>query len=133
MGYTTQFTGRIDLDRELTPDEYVTLLEFADERHQPGVDGAPGYNCDWTPTDNYRGIEWDGSEKFYSSEEWMQLIMDRFITPWGIKANGFILAQGEEAGDIWRLLVIDNRVERQNASVMFAASLPPSRLPHIDV
>lgn len=110
MGYTTDFTGRIELDRELSDSEAQAIRDYAEERHTPNVDGAPSYYCQWEPSKDGRGIEWDGGEKFYSSPEWMQLVLDKFITPLGIKANGYIDAHGEDNGDIWRLFVTDNVV-----------------------
>lgn len=123
MGYTTTFSNRINLSRSLTGSEAQTLKNFSDERHGGNVGGyttrVPGYWCDWVPTDDLEGIEWSGMEKFYDADEWMQYILDEFITPWGIVANGVIDAQGEDASDVWRLKVINNKVVVQQGRVVF--------------
>jgi hypothetical protein len=120
IGYTTEFEGRIDLDRELTETEIEVIKAFSEERHggDMNVDpGMPGFWCDWVPTKDGCGIEWNGGEKFYNAAEWMQLIIDRFIEPWGMIANGVINAMGESNGDIWRLHVEDNQVRVSQAVI----------------
>jgi hypothetical protein len=110
MGYTTEFNGRINLSRELNRSETKAIDDFADERHDPST--LPGYNCDWVVTNDGLGIHWNGTEKFYDADAWMQ-----FITPNGIVANGVIDAQGEDPGDRWRLKVADNKVSTVKARV----------------
>lgn len=113
MGYTTEFRGTINLEPVLTAAQVAELETFAEERHGGNVDvyaGFPGFWCQWIPTNDGAGIEWDGNEKFYHGEEWMKLIIDRFLKPWGIVGNGLILAQGEEIDDRWELIVKDNVV-----------------------
>jgi hypothetical protein len=99
----------------------------------------PGLWCQWVPTDDGTAIEWDGGEKFYESAEWMRYIVrlisekpDALELVRMVKAderfeqftfdhvvNGTIDAQGEEPDDRWRLVVTDNKVETQRASVSF--------------
>lgn len=122
MGYTTTFTGRIDLSRELTAREAQAIRDFAEERH--GGDTRhdpqfPGFWCQWVPTKDGTGIVWDGGEKFYDAFEWMRIVIDRFIAPAGIVANGEVLAQGENPSDVWQLRVTDNKVTRINGRVVF--------------
>lgn len=97
-------------------------------------EGQPGLWCKWTPADDGTAIEWDEGEKFYDSVEWMQYLIDHFIghTPiakateperfaflQGHDCNGRIDASGEERGDLWRLLVQDNKVTRQKGTVYY--------------
>jgi hypothetical protein len=97
-------------------------------------DGQPGFWCQWVPTDDGGAIEWSGGEKFYDSPEWMQYIIDHFIgsSPLARQADpegfgflqghackGEIQAEGEEAGDIWRLYVRNNKVTIANATISF--------------
>lgn len=122
MGYTTEFSGRIDLDRELTASEAQAIRDFSEERHGTSTTahaGFPGFWCQWVPSKDGKGIVWDGGEKFYNAAEWMQIVIDRFIVPAGITANGVINAQGESGGDVWRLKVVDNRVQRVAGRIVF--------------
>ncbi|MFJ6215057.1 hypothetical protein ACIQGZ_17230 [Streptomyces sp. NPDC092296] len=108
MGYTTDFTGRIDIAPPLNPSEITYLRKFADTRHNKRVggpyalsneqfgpdviddwdhDGAPGYWCNWEPTGDGAALEWNGGEKFYHSPEWMRYLIDHFLKP-GARAVG---------------------------------------------
>lgn len=106
--------------------------DVLDDNNPP--EGQPGLWCHWTPTDDGTAIEWDGGEKFYYAVEWMQYLLDHFIgrDPLanqhdpavftflvGHVCNGAINASGEESGDLWRLLVTDNEVTRQDAVITY--------------
>ncbi len=107
MGYTTQFKGHFNLDKPLAPEHFYTLKDLGEHRHEGN---APSYYCQWTPTRNGAGIQWDGGEKFYAYAEWLQLICDKYLTPWGYLLNGKVLWQGEEIGDVGHLVVENNKV-----------------------
>lgn len=106
MGYTTEFSGQIDITPPLSEEEIAYLKKFNRTRrmnstkgpyyvdrggdfgqsHDADViayndppEGQPGLWCQWTPTDDGMAIEWDGGEKFYDSPEWMQYLIDHFI------------------------------------------------------
>ena len=163
MGYTTDFEGQVTVEPPLNTAEvtylrkfnetrrmkrskgpyYVGAGGFAGQDHEDDIldynqhpEGQPGLWCKWTPTDDGRAIVWDGVEKFYDSEEWMQYLIDHFLRP-GAHAsgvdfaeqfaaftfnhvvNGVIDAQGERPEDRWRLVVKDNVVSRIDAVVTF--------------
>jgi hypothetical protein len=93
MGYTTEFDGQVTVTPPLNEHEVAYLRRFADTRrmarakgpyytgagfrgqddeadvtdysHPPA--GQPGLWCQWVPTDDGTGIEWDGGEKFYDA------------------------------------------------------------------
>lgn len=87
-------------------------------------EGQPNLWCSWVPTSDGSSIEWSGAEKFYEAEKWMQYLIDHFLRPgryaWMLPflqdhtCNGSILAQGEDIGDRWKLIVTDNQVSVQN-------------------
>ena len=91
--------------------------------------GQPGLWCQWEPSEDGTAIEWDGGEKFYDSEQWMKYLIDHFLKPNCLAKselpflqanhvlNGVINAQGEENDDVWRLVVEDNRVFREDAVI----------------
>lgn len=72
--------------------------------------GQPGLWCQWTPTDDGTRIEWDGGEKFYEYEEWIQYIITHFLQPWGCTLNGCVEWEGEHEEDIGALTVTNNSV-----------------------
>ena len=111
MGYTTKFTGCINLSRALTLKEAKELLEIADlERAEVReITGTDAY-LQWVPTETLDGIVWDGNEKFY---EYVPLL--RWLCGWlkerGIEANGELLWAGDETDDRGRIAVSSNEVE----------------------
>ena len=129
MGYTTEFKGSIAIEPVLTQEHTEALVAFSDERHEGS--GFPSIWCNWIPIEQCRfdgtrhrkeygaAIAWNEVEKFYSSAEWMKYIIDEYLSPWGYTLNGTIEAQGEYPEDRWRLLVEDNKVLTQQATVEF--------------
>lgn len=163
MGYTTDFTGRFDLDRPLATEHAAYLAKFSDTRRMQrdatktakrpdpvraavglpvgddggyfvgaigfaGMDeersvvandilefnnppaGQPGLWCQWVPTEDGRGIEWNGTEKFYFYVEWLEYLIAHFLTPWGYSLSGVVEWQGEESSDSGRIIVKKNVV-----------------------
>jgi hypothetical protein len=70
----------------------------------------PGLWCQWVPTEDLAGIEWDGGEKFYRYEEWLRYIVENFLQPWGYTLNGEVTWEGEESDDTGTLYAIGNYV-----------------------
>jgi hypothetical protein len=109
MGYTTEFTGAVELGRKLTMAEAKELLEIADaERGAKTVTGIDAY-FQWVPADTLQHIVWDGNEKFYDYVEQMEWLC-RWLLDRTISANGTLYWQGEETGDTGTITVTDNKV-----------------------
>jgi hypothetical protein len=89
----------------------------------------PGLWCQWVP-DEYADppgseLGWDGGEKFYNAAEWMEYIVNKLLSPAARayvdahlnederlksftcdhKVDGVIEAEGEEPGDLWKIVV----------------------------
>jgi len=158
MGYTTDFSGSVEVSPALSQEEQEFLWRFADTRHcqrKEGLyylrkdeedinsggtvtngndpeQGAPGLWCQWVPTDDGTGIEWDGGENFYSAEQWLSFLIEHFLKP-NCRAkqadperfaflqehtcNGEIFASGEDSEDHWRITVMDNVVYVHRAHI----------------
>jgi hypothetical protein len=71
----------------------------------------PGLWCQWVPTKDDKGLEWDGNEKFYAYTEWLTYIVENFLKPWGYVLNGTVKWQGEDSSDKGRLVVENNVVK----------------------
>ncbi len=160
MGYTTDFTGSVSVQPPLTAAEADYLRRFAESRrftridgpyalHEDGFrgpriidynrppEGQPSLWCDFAPTGDGTGIEWNGAEKFHDAEIWMQYLIDTFLKSGAAVqgelaepvagrtydpafehltfdhvVNGTIEAQGEDPDDTWRLVVRANAVEK---------------------
>lgn len=147
MGYTTDFSGKFDLNKELSPKMAQYLKLFNETRrmkrstdeafgvqgeffvfgggdfgqdHEPNVidhnqqpSTQPSLWCQWTPTEDGMGIEWDGGEKFYSYTEWLVYLIHKVLAPNGYVLNGTVQWQGEEVGDVGEIIVENNRVYTQ--------------------
>lgn len=70
----------------------------------------PGLWCQWIPSDDRMGIEWDGVEKFYNYTEWLVYLIHKILAPNGYVLNGTVTWQGEETGDVGEIIVENNRV-----------------------
>ena len=90
---------------------------FGQKRDESIVDynmppvGQPGLWCQWVVGGDI--LEWDGGEKFYNYEEWLDYLIDNFFDPLGYVLNGDIEWQGEESDDFGIIHVKDNFVEMQ--------------------
>jgi hypothetical protein len=73
----------------------------------------PGLWCQWTPSDDNMGIEWDGGEKFYYYSDWLVYLIHKVLAPNGYVLNGVVTWQGEEIGDVGEIIVENNRVFEQ--------------------
>jgi hypothetical protein len=174
MGYTTDFKGRFDLDKPLTPEHAAYLTKFSETRRMkrdaakaealpdpvrlaaelpigdegayfvgaPGFMGQheddsvldgnlppgqgrdgysrtkpagcqPGLWCQWIPTEDGRGIEWNQGEKFYEYVEWLKYLIAHFLKPWGYVLSGRVTWQGEEHGDHGTIIVENNEVRTE--------------------
>lgn len=97
------FVGlRIPRHREYSAPDVV------DYNREPA--GQPSLWCQWVPSDDGSAIKWDGGEKFYDYVEWLEYIIQHFLTPWGYTLNGDVQWQGEEPGDIGLIVVKDSVV-----------------------
>lgn len=73
--------------------------------------GQPGLWCPWTPDDEDPCVvRWDESEKPYDYVEWLEYMIQHFLSPWGYVLNGTVVWDGEEQGDTGAIVVKDNAV-----------------------
>jgi len=79
----------------------------------------PGLWCQWVPTEDGLGIEWNGTEKFYYYVEWLEYIVENFLKPWGYVLNGAVEWSGEERGDVGIIKVKDNVVTAYQGMVVY--------------
>jgi hypothetical protein len=167
MGYTTDFSGRFELNKPLTAEhaEYLTTFSQTRRMKRNAVEAAlledpvrakvdlpvgnegeyfvggtgsfgqgddnsvenhnyppttqPGLWCQWVPSGDGKGIEWDGSEKFYNYTEWLEYIVQNFLGPWGYKLNGEVNWYGEDPSDVGILVVEDNCVGSRVGRVVY--------------
>ncbi len=79
----------------------------------------PGLWCHWIPNDDGTAIEWDGGEKFYEYDKWMQYLIDNFLSRWGYILNGQIEWEGESRTDRGMIVVKDNKVTTKQGQMVY--------------
>lgn len=122
MGYTTTYAGQISITPPLPAETVTRYTAFYDDN--PHVLSSPssgsrekrGY-CQWEIVEDGSKLVWDGGEKFYDGPAWLKYVIDTFVKPAGSTAAGALLAQGEEVGDVWYLIVEDGRVYTQDVKL----------------
>ena len=114
MGLNTDFHGQFTLDRPLTAKHQTILEEFTEEEHEPSkadADGQPpNLYCQWRPTADGTGLEWDGAEKFYDYSEWLEYLIAHFLKPWGYVLSGEVRYNGWTEGVAGTIIVANNQV-----------------------
>lgn len=76
--------------------------------------GMPSFYCQWVPTEDMMGIEWDGGEKFYNAKEWLEFIIENYLKPWGYVLNGQVeykYGENEYPSEFGFLIIKDNIVD----------------------
>ena len=84
-----------------------------------GSGAMPGLWCQWVPTEDGTGIEWDEGEKFYDYTEWLQFIVDHFLRPWGYVLNGEVTWTGERRDDVGKLIAKNNVVTAVEGRIVY--------------
>lgn len=82
-------------------------------------EGVPGLWCQWVPTEDGTGIEWDQGEKFYEYEAWLTYLIKTFLDPWGYELNGTVQYRGEDPED-FGVLVVENNLLKVHEGVRTA-------------
>lgn len=132
--YLNQFFDVRHMERTKGP--YFVGSDSSDvtENNYPPA-GQPGLWCDLMVSEDGTALEWNGNEKSYDLAEWVEYVINHFLKPNAIAKdsdmnfqflaedghvlNGVLDASGEEAGDIWRIVVKDNIVTKQIAQITY--------------
>lgn len=109
MGYTTEFTGNVQIKPPLNEAEVKFINKFCESRrmnrtggpyfvegngyagqddgpdkvldHNSPPEGQPGLWCKWEASTDGTQIHWSGAEKFYDADKWMAYLIDHFLKP----------------------------------------------------
>ena len=102
---TFTFNGTYGIDGEFyIGDDETSIIDY---NLQPST--QPSLWCQWVMIDGE--LQWDNGEKFYFYVEWLQYIIDNFLTVWDIKLNGNVEYWGERNDDFGTIYVRDNIIE----------------------
>jgi hypothetical protein len=123
MGYNTEFTGSFKLNRALSNDELKAFDKATSDHCVVRNKDMPDSYCCWEfgptdATDSIHELRWDGGEKFYDYHEWLKIIVELFVKPWGCTLNGIVQWQGDDVGDVGVLKVTDNAVWMESGTTI---------------
>ncbi len=82
--------------------------------HNEPPSTQPGLWFQWEPTEDLKGIRWNGAEKFYNFGPWLEYLIVSFLKPWGYTLNGKVTWQGEDPNDKGLLWVNNNELRLLN-------------------
>lgn len=110
MGYYTAFEGSLNFDPPiLLLDQFNTLNKHVEDLFysSPEVKLGP------------QSLEFDRPYgKFYGFEESVRTIVEE-LEKLGRNVHGTIVAEGEETGDIWRLVVRGGKVVKEDTKIVW--------------
>ncbi len=118
MGYTTSFTGKFELNKEITV-SLMNQFEKLNDAEDIGIEWQIEGYCQWMPTKDGMAIQYDGGEKFYDYVEWLEWIIKNLLKPKGYVVNGEVEWSGEESGDLGKITVKDNKVKVKKAKISY--------------
>ena len=110
MGYDTKFQGTLKIEPALPLHLERKLSAFSRERHD---NSFPSIYCQWVPSGSGL-LKWDGKEKFYEYEKWIEFLIDNFLKPNGHVLNGHIFYRGDKFEDAGVIEVENNHVTVRN-------------------
>jgi hypothetical protein len=119
MGYNTHFDGSFRITPPLDAVKATELREFCSREHtvneRPcGCEQQAFAWCSWTVSEDGTTLEIiDGMEKCYDWEDWLQLLIDRFLKPCGCVLTGIVHWSGETQGDCGKVKITsDGKVQK---------------------
>src|SRR5262245_58012868 len=118
MGYSTSFVGEFTISPPLTLKDYNLLVDIAasDTRKDTFPLQArpyPSEFCDWEPTRDGDGLQWNGREKFYDYVEWLEWLIDKVFEPRGYALSGTVQFAGEDFDDRGVIAIKDGVVTKK--------------------
>lgn len=133
MGYSTEFVGGLDLNRDLTHKEWMELKRLGnyDSKHDgyyaefmETPDTIPDSYNKWEPSEDGTQIVWNQAEKFYDYIHWLRWIVKHYLKPRGLVLNGEIRWQGEDMEDVGVINATDNKITTRKLVVEGAVRCP---------
>ena len=123
MGYNTQFKGVLKFKNELTMDQLRELRKYLDEdcRAHPEWEGCEGLTyIDLKLNKSLTGLMWNGAEKTYDLPEKINFVVESVqekFPEFGL--TGTLFAQGEEAGDVYYIQMVDGVAKKTEIELPF--------------
>ena len=134
MGYSTTFSGAFTLTPCPKTETIILLRSLEGVSNRDDLEeclnvpeaGAiittlgpmPDSYNQWELTKDCQHLEWDGGEKFYHYDAWLQWLIDYVLTPQGITIAGTVEYAGEEISDRGILTIEAGQVVKQQVDLL---------------
>lgn len=118
MGYSTKFDGRLTFRRPPTPAEIMFLNNMLGEdcRDHPSWGAQDATYIDLELTEHADALIWSGAEKTYGMIEAVNILTTQMRVEFpGFSFDGGFNAQGDEAGDVWQLIIDVDGIAQKHA------------------
>lgn len=101
--------GQLGYDKDI---DFAARWNENKKRKAEGI-GQPGLWCQWEiiEENGVQYLQWDGGEKFYDYVEWLKYLDKHFFNPWKITLSGEIQWQGEEIGDVGKIVAENGEIK----------------------
>ena len=106
MGYNTYFSGVLEFNEEVSVGVFKLIKKILSS-HEANYNGKRIF-LQFEMTEDFSGIQWDGSEKFYDAVDAVNYIIEKVKAVYPKFAlKGELIAQGEDTFDRWKLCIND--------------------------
>ena len=115
MSFKEQIIGCFTLNKQLTPEQYETILNFLDDSDT--IDNDPKVKDSWCCWDIYsdrKTISRNSSISTHNHIKWLQFLIDKFFKPWELIVSGEVKYRGKDWDTICRITVTDNCISIRN-------------------
>jgi len=114
MSYNIEFDGELRLSEPLS-EKIFEEIENLNEGYKTIYDNEiPRYGystCPWYIDDETKMLLVCEGGNVRIWEEWLEFIINRILSPNNILVNGEIIWQGEEVGDVGKIIIRDNIIQ----------------------
>lgn len=116
MGYSTDFKGTLKFVDEPTVKQIAALNKILGEDRRDHPDWPTNdeyfFHINLELTEEMDGIRWNGSEKTYCMDHVINLVIEVMQRTWpNFYLTGKLFAQGEEAGDVYWVVMGTRKAE----------------------
>jgi len=128
VGYNTNWDGYFVIEPKLSQEHYDHIEKFCNTRHEDKNGkmlyrnyGISTVHCDLQlhSISTATILRWNGSEKTYNLEKWVEYLIKNFFKPNGYKLNGEMTWQGEGPDDRGKVVVKDNKLEIKQGRIVY--------------
>ncbi|MFA7333377.1 MAG: hypothetical protein WC130_03690 [Kiritimatiellia bacterium] len=129
MGYNTEFKGVLEFTCPMDADRLAYLNGMLGDN----PDDMPAYKkfglqlsyIQYELTKDFKGIQYDGNEKFYFAENACNYIIKNMQAKYpDFGLSGYLDAQGEDMEDRWRLVIVDGVAVREDMTIVGLVKCP---------